>query len=132
MPKIPVNIAQLPTEFTILDESLVYHGVIRECKLSEETDKNGDWYLTGIQVEVLEPEEFRGKRAFSNYICIPDGAAAETDRGVVLGRFIKCFKVPYDAEGLDPADAIGCEGEFTAKTEKYQGRKSSRVNEFLI
>lgn len=140
MAKIPVNISNLPTEYTPLDENISYQVVIRECKLADKTDKNGLQYLTGIKLEVTEPAEWQGRNIFVNYLAIPpaitpgmplsDRLACE-DAGVPLARFFACFKIPHDAEGFDPLEAIGCEGEVTVKTEEYQGRKSSRVSEFL-
>ncbi len=109
--------------------------------ISEDTDKNGNWFLTGIKLEILEPEEWRGRSIYANYICIPQSAGPSAslserrkseENGVALGRFIKAFKIPYDAEGVDPADAIGCEGDVSARNEEYQGRKIPRVQDFLL
>jgi len=41
MPKIPVNIDNLPTEVDPLDEGIMYHGVCRSCQVADTTDRNG-------------------------------------------------------------------------------------------
>ena len=141
MPKIPVDVISLPTEFEPLDETISYHTVCRSCKISDDTDKNGNYFLTGIKLEILEPEEWRGRSVYANYICIPqapESGSSLADRrrndenGVALARFIKAFKIPYDAEGIDPDDAVGCEGDVSARNEEYQGRKIPRVQDFLL
>ena len=141
MPKIPISIDNLPTEFEPLDESLAYHVVVRACKLADEADKNGNNYLTGVKLEVLEPEEWRGRNIYDNYICIPAGAGpgsslAERRKseefGIRLARFIKAFKVPYDVEGIDPDDAVGCEGDVSMVNDDYQGRKMPKVSDYLM
>jgi len=48
-----------------------------------------------------------------------------------FARFIKAFKVPYDKDGLDPQDAVGCEGDFTIVNEEYQGRVSPKIADWL-
>ena len=133
MPKIPVNVDNLATELEPLDEGIMYAGICRACKLADETDKNGNSYLTGIRIDILEPEQFRGRAAFVNYMMIPQSAAPPTtELELQFGRFVKAFKIPHDAEGFDPDDAVGCEGQFTVQTEEYQGRKSSRVKDWLL
>lgn len=141
MPRIPVNINDLPTEVTEVDESIVYRGVVRAIKVSEEPDKNGNGFLTGIRIEIIEPEEWRGRNAFDNYIQIPEAPlpdASPADRrkaeegGVRLARFVKAFRVPFGEEFFDTDDALGCEGEFTVKNEEYQGRRIPRVQDYLL
>lgn len=132
MPKIPVNIDNLPTEVDPLDEGIMYHGVCRSCKLADETDKNGNSYLTNIRIEVVEPEQFKGRSAFVNYLMIPSGVEKpNSELELQFARFVKAFKVPHDAEGFDPDDAVGCEGDFTVSNEEYQGRVSPRVKDWL-
>lgn len=141
MPRIPVNVDNLKTEVEPLDENIPYHIVVRKVELSDKEDKNGCYYLTGGQVEVLEPVEWQGRSIFFNYIAIPQeisqGASIgerrkAEEQGVALARFIKCLKVPYNTEGLDPDDAIGCEGDVMIKNEEYQGRTNPRVQDWLI
>lgn len=132
MPKIPVNIDNLTTEIEPLDEGITYNGVCRSCELADTEDKNGNSYLTKIRMEITEPVEFKGRSAFINYMVIPSGSERpNSDMDVQFARFIKCLKVPHDADGFDPADAVGCEGEFTIVNEEYQGRVSPRVKDWL-
>lgn len=131
MPKIPVAINEMPTDLPPMDESIPYHGIVRSCRLADETDKNGNSYLTDIRIEVLDPEEFKGRSAFMNYLVVPmKRITSELELG--LPRFIKAFRIPYDDDGFDPSEAIGCEGDFLVRMEEYQGRKSARVADFLL
>lgn len=141
MPRIPVNVDNLKTEVEPLDDNIPYKCIIRKCALSDAEDKNGNWFLTGGQLEVLEPAEWQGRSIFFNYIAIPQevspGASIGERRkaeetGVTLARFIKSFKIPYNEEGLDPDDSVGCEGEVMVQNEEYQGRTNPRVKDWLI
>lgn len=141
MPRIPVNIANLKTEVEPLDESIPYKVIVRKCSLSDKEDKNGCWFLTGGQLEVLEPAEWQGRSIFFNYIAIPVEISSSAsigerrkadEQGVALARFIQAFKIPYNEEGLDPDDSIGCEGEVMIVNEEYQGRTNPRVQNWLI
>lgn len=132
MPKIPVNVDELQTELDPFDEGIVYHGVCRSCDLSEKEDKNGNSYLTNIRIEVVEPEVFRGRSAFVNYMVIlPGNQKPNTELDLAFPRFVKAFKVPHK-DGFDPIDAVGCEGQFTIMNDEYQGRKTARVKDWLI
>ncbi|SRR6266436_5768726 len=141
MPKIPVSIDNLSTSYTLLDTAIPYNGIVRKCRLADKTDKSGNNYLTGIEIEVIEPEEWRGKTVFVNYICLPSEISANMgvaerrkaeDQGVMLARFVKAFKVPYTDEGIDPDDCVGCEGQFTVKEGEYNGKPKTEIDDFLI
>ncbi len=132
-PKIPVNVDDLVTELDPFDEGIVYNGVVRSCDLSEKEDKNGNPYLTNIRIEVMEPEQFRARSAFVNYMVIlPTGQKPNTELDLAFPRFIKAFRIPHDTEGFDPMDAVGCEGQFTIMNDEYQGRKTAKVKDFLL
>src|SRR3990167_3944919 len=114
--KIPVHIDELQTDLDQFDEGIIYSGIILSCELADKEDKNGNPYLTGIRVEVVEPEQFRGRSAFVNYMVIlPGGQRPQTELDLAFPRFMKAFHVPHDAEGFDPMDAIGCEGQFRSE-----------------
>lgn len=142
MPKIPVDTGSLPTQFEPLDEGLTYSVVVRGLTL-EGPDKNGDNYLSG-RYEVLQPEEWRGRNIFDNYIGLPHELLPTMgdverrralEKGVRLGQFAKCFKVPSDPDGFDTEACLGLEGEVTVRNEEYpenSGRITSRVGEYLI
>lgn len=133
MPRIPVNISVLPRELEPLDEGIPYHGIVRSCDLAEQPDKNGNLYLTNIRIEILDPEQFKGRAAFVNYMKIMgEGEKANTELDLLFPRFIDAFKVPFDDVSVDPIDAIGCEGDFTVEMDEYQGRKTVRVRNFLL
>jgi len=141
MPKIPVNLNEQPREQEDLDEGIPYHGIIRKVAVSDNPDKNGVYYLTGGQVEIMEPEEWRGRSAFFNYIPLPQQLTADMsiserrkaeEKGIEFARLCDAFKVPHDDSGVEVDDMIGCEGDFMARNEEYQGRKIPRVATFLI
>lgn len=141
MPKIPVNTTDLPTEFTVLEEDTPYETFIKELRLvgafSQETGefepilaKNGDPYMK-MTLEVLQPEEFKGKRIFVNYIGI-------NESNVYFGKFMACFKVPCDPDGINfddeglAVDAIGCQGIVTTTIDTYEGKKQSRLKDYML
>lgn len=141
MPKIPVGVDDLPTQFEALDEGQIYHVLLREVRLSEEPDKNGNAFLTNVQCEVVEPVEFKGRRVFDSYIQIPGRLTLDMDDGerhrnaqggIRLARFVKCFKIPYRADGFNTEDGIGQEGDITVKNEIFNGRLIPKVNDYLI
>lgn len=128
MPKILVNIDALPLEAPRLDESIPYHVVVRKFEMAPDRDKNEQLFCKG-EYEILEPAQYRGKRIFDNYIPIcsdPNANMAE-----VLHQAVVCFKAPYDAEGFDPSDFVGREGDVQAKNEMYNGRPTPRVSLYL-
>lgn len=145
--QIPVNPQDLPTEYSVLDDTLVYRGLVKEMKLNEKADKN-DTPFFKLSVEVQEPEEFRGKVVFDNYIAVPgtmlvDGelvvipehnlspgeARRRQDQGVRLGRLGRALKLGAD---FDTEDALGRELSFTVANEEYQGRLNSKIKDYLI
>lgn len=142
MPRIPVpNIDDLPTEVPELPEDITFKTIIRKASLSDAQDKRGNWFVTGMELEVVEPEEWQGRRIFANYIPIPNAleAGASTaqkrqmeEQAVEFVRMCKSTKVKIGADGFDTDDLIGLEPEVTAKNEEYQGRKSARVNSWLM
>lgn len=141
MPKIPVNLGNQPLEMEPLDEGIPYRGVVRKMDVSDKADKRGNFYLTGGQVEIISPEEWKGRSAFINYLSLPVEIEAGMDIaarrqaeevGIEFARFCKAFKVPNDESGVDTDDMIGCEGEFMVRNEEYQGRKMAKVATFLI
>ena len=138
MPRIPVRLSDLPTEQEPIDENIPYRTVIRAAKLSDTVDKNDNPYLTGLKFEVLEPEEFKGRNIYANYVCIPSGD--NPDAGQALARLARCFHVPdqdIDSEDVGSMAAfaeslIGLEGDVMAEMNEYQGRKSPRIKDYLI
>lgn len=133
MPKIPVNIDNLQTDLDAFDEGIIYSGVVRACALADKEDKNGNPFLTGIRVEVVEPEQFRGRSAFVNYMVIlPANVKAQTELDLAFPRFVRAFRIPHDVDGFDPIDAVGCEGQFTIRNDEYQGRKTAKVQDWLL
>lgn len=142
MPKIPIpNVDDMPTEVPELPEDISYKTIIRKAALSESPDKRGNWFVTGMELEVVEPEEYNGRRIFANYVPIPkvlDAGASKSEKnkedeiGVEFVRMLKCTKVKISSEGFDTDDLIGLEPEVMAKNEEYQGRKSARVGLWLM
>lgn len=140
MTLIPVNPNDYPTEFEPLDEGVVYDVVCRSFEIAPKLDKNDDKYLTAV-IEVLEPEMFRGRKIFENYIGIPkeldpDMSAGERyaalNSGIKFSQFCKCFNVQSTVDGLDTSSALGQMGKVSVKNGEYQGRKQSRVKDYLF
>jgi hypothetical protein len=140
MPKIPTNMSAIPSEVPDLDESIPYHVVCRAAKWAVDdngqikTDVNGHYFISGMELEVLEPEQFRGRRIFENYLPVSNGKAEDaTDSNIVrTKRAMLVFKVQEDPDGLDAVEFVGKEGDVTAVNEMYQGRKNPKVAEFLL
>ena len=142
MPKIPVpNMDDMPTEIPELPEDSSYKTIIRKAALSDAQDKRGYWFLTGVELEVVDPEEWSGRRIFVNYLPIPkqiDKSAGRAEKrandeiGVEFARMIKCTGVKIGSEGFDPDDLIGKDAEVMVKNEEYQGRKSAKVAMWLM
>ena len=131
--KIPVHIDELQTDLDQFDEGIVYGGIVRNCALADKEDKNGNAYITGVYVDILDPEQYRGRSVACQYMPIlSPGQKPKSELDLMFPRFIKAFKVPYDQEGFDPMDAIGCEGQFTVKNDVYQGKKSGKVQDWLL
>ena len=122
----------------VLEEGGV-RRIVRKADLSETTDKNGNQFLK-LQIEVMEPEEFAGKKVFDNYIPIPgeiDPSLSGVRRqralevGVRLGRLAASARV----KGDDTDDLIGAEVSFTVQNEEYpegSGTLRSRPKDYLI
>jgi hypothetical protein len=148
MPRIPVNPDDLPTEYSILDESLSYEGVIKELVLNPTPDKNGTPFFK-LQVEVTEPDDFKGKSVSDNYIPIPSVVLVNGelqaidvesmsgserrrnhDRGVRLGRLLRSLAITET--DWDADDLIGQTIAFSIRNAEYQGRITSRLNDYLL
>lgn len=142
MPKIPVpSIDDMPTEIPDLPEDITYKTTIRKFALSDKQDKSGNWFLTGGELEVVEPEEYQGRRIFVNYLPIPallDSSASKAEKkkneelGVEFVRMCKCTKVKIGSEGFDPDDLIGLDAEVMIKNEEYNNRNNAKVSLWLM
>jgi len=131
----------MKTEVEPLDETIPYTGIIRKVQISDRADVNGSFYLTGGVIEINEPEEWRGRSAYFNYVPLPTEINSDMtiferrkaeERNVEYARLCLAFKVPSDEEGVNTEDMVGCEGMFEVKNEEYQGRKIPRASKFLI
>jgi len=141
MPKIPLSgIGEMPKEIQSLPEDIPYGVVVRRCGISPNTDKNGNFFLTGIDMEITEPDEWKGRHIFDNYIVLVDAPPPGSPLGVRraiedqrtrLERFIGCLRIPFDASGFDTESAIGCEGQVTVRNEEFQGRVIPHVQDYL-
>jgi len=131
---------KMVTESEPIDDQIEYKVVVRDCKENEDRDKNDNRFLK-LKLEVTEPEEWKGKTILDNYMPIMDTPEGGAGRGAwrtfeetneKFKRFLLCMKVPVNNGEFDPRDAIGCEGNITAKSEKFGGRNMSRVDNYLI
>lgn len=136
---IPINPEAVTTEYAPLDDGAVYEVMVEKLEISEMPDKNGDDYLRA-QYQVITPIEWKGRRIFDGYIGLPgeitpdmDSGQRRTaqDKGVRLGRLLRCFKIEIGPDGLSTEDAVGKIGSITIKNEEYEGKISSRVKEYL-
>ena len=137
MPLIPVNVSDLPTEYSPLDEGVVYRGLCRSLVINDEPDKNGNAFLK-LQAEVLEPDEWRGKRCNDNYIQIPGEVDPMMDGGqrrrALEGgvRYARMARAMGFKGQLDTDEAVGREFSFTVRNEEYQGRTMSKIADYMI
>jgi hypothetical protein len=145
---IPIDMDNVPTSQSPLDESLTYRVVLRRIDLSPKTDKNGDKYYR-VDTEVISGE-YKGRHVGDAYIRHPitrgmlrdmlkrepnDSEMREaSDKGVRFAQLVKCFSVPYTSQGIDPEHGIGREGNVTIKNEEFpvgSGELRSRVNVYM-
>jgi hypothetical protein len=140
MPIIPVNPEDYPTDFEPLDESITYKVVLRALDFASKLDKNGNEYLNGV-VEVVEPEAFAGVRLRIPYIGMPIPITSDMNEGerfrarrsgMMLAQVCKCFDIQSTANGIDTDAALGNTGWIAVEGEVYQGRKQTRIKEFLF
>ena len=153
MSLIPVDPDEIPTSpqprFKPLDESLTYYTTLKNLEEVDRVDKNGNRYFRAA-VEVIAPEEFKGRRIFDNYIRKPFG---RKQLAVLLGRepnhkeledletknarfwqLFHCFSIPIGKNGIETDAGLGREGHVTIKNEEYpagSGDIRSRINDYL-
>jgi hypothetical protein len=139
-PVIPVNPDDYPTEFEPLDESITYKVALRAFDFSPKLDKNGNEYLNGM-VEVVEPEIYAGTRLRIIYVAVPQAITPDMTEGqrfqarrsgMTYAQVCKCFNIVSGANGIDTDAALGNTGWVSIENETYQGRKQSRIKEFLF
>jgi hypothetical protein len=75
------------------------------------------------------------------YICIPPPITSDMTEGqkrqamefgIRLARACAAFKVKSDIHGLDTDEFIGREAMVTVKNGEYEGRMTSKVNDYYI
>src|SRR5262245_2505955 len=139
MPEIPINPMDLPTEVEPLDETITYLGTI--VKVGEVgVDKNGNSYF-GVQIEVFEPEEHKGRKIGDNYIALPRPVEPDMDAtqrrramesGVRLARLCRSAQFNPGARAWNTDELVGEEVKFLVKNEEYQGRLIPKVQDYLF
>jgi len=138
--KIPVNTSKMVTETAPIDDQIEYRAIVRDCVENEDRDKNDNRFLK-LKFEITEPDEWKGKTVLDNYMPIAEEPESGAGRGAWrtfeetnerFMRFLQGFRISVQNDEFDPKDAIGCEGNFTAKSEKFGGRTMSRVDNYLI
>ena len=134
--KLPVSTDQLPLETEPWDDSITYRGLVQAFNIASKTDKNGNVYGS-VEVEVLEPEEKRGRKILDNYVPIPEGIddsmndkqkKATLELGVRLSRLAASAKIVAE----DTDDLVGGEISFTIRNDEYQGRLNPKIADYLI
>ena len=140
MPKIPINVGDIPTEETPMDEALVYKAFCKSLVMNDNPAVNGLYFLKA-KYEVTEPDDYRGKVVMDNYIPIPPEVDASMDTksrqrameaGIRFGRMMRSMGIAETPDGFDTEEAIGKELSFMIRNEEYQGRMIPRVHEYLI
>ena len=148
---IPINYGDLPTEGTVLDEGQPYRAELTKIALSLKRDKNNMMFCA-VEVSVTEGD-YEGKTLNRNYLRLPiaprDGSAKEMNRvkdmNEQFGRFCRAFKISGTPPELLFGDAesmarwhdfmsqfYGNQALVTIKNEEYQGRVTSRLNDFVV
>lgn len=141
---IPINPDQLTTEFSPLEEGIVYEVTVVKFSNKDKTgadleDKNGNLFMKA-EYEIVAPETYRGKHIFDNYIRIPDeildtdddgSRAAKRDSGVRIARIIRAFDLDVSAGKFEADKYVGSIGKLTIKNEDYEGRPMSRVKDYI-
>lgn len=140
MPVIPVNPEDYPTDYEPLDESITYKVTVRAFDFAPKLDKNGNEYLNAT-LEVLEPETFMGHRINEPYIGIPLPITADMNEGerykarrsgIKFAQFSKCFGIKSGPDGIITEAALGAVGWVSIQNETYQGRKNSKIKDYLF
>jgi hypothetical protein len=148
MTMIPIDMDQVPTSQSPLDESLTYRVILRGIDMSPKSDKNGDKYYK-VKCEVVSGE-YKGRPVGDPYIRkpIPRGELKQilghepsdsemreaSDKGVRFAQLVRCFAIPYTAQGIDVAHGVGREGNVTIKNEEYplgSGELRSKINVYM-
>jgi hypothetical protein len=148
---IPLNYGDLPTEGTILTEGEPYRAELTRVAAAVKKDVSGHMYCA-VEVCVVEGE-YEGKVLNRNYLRLPvapkDSGVKEMNRVKDLneqfGRFCHAFKITGEAPPLKFGDAesyarwhdwmsqfYGNQAAVTIKNEEYQGRTTSRLNDFIV
>lgn len=139
MPEIPVNPMDLPTETEPMDDTATYKGTISKVGGSA-FDKNNHEYF-GLSVEVVEPEEWKGRIVPDNYIPLPYAVDPQMDAkqrrralesGIRLGRLCRSAKFNPGGRKWNTDELLGLEVSFTIRNEEYQGSLRPKVSDYLI
>lgn len=142
MPKIPINPADIPTESSPLPDNIVYTAVIRELSIADKVDKNGNSYLKAV-LEIIEPDDFRGKKLRDNYIGLPSDVEPNMDarqrqraleNGVRFARLLASAGHHKPAPDIDTDSLLGETVKVTIQNEEFpkgSGRLNARVADYL-
>jgi hypothetical protein len=148
---IPLNYGDLPTEGNVLNEGEPYRAELTKVALSLKRDKNNDMFCS-IEVSVTEGL-YEGKVLNRNYMRLPDRPKDTSEKEMIrlkdrnegFGRFCRAFKIqgtPPDVVFGDSesyarwhdfmSQFYGNQALVTVKNEEYQGRVTSRLNDFVV
>lgn len=153
-PMIPVDPNQLPVEFEVIPEDSTVHGLIREFKVADKTDKGGNNYGV-LTWEVVIPSEFEGRQLTDNYvgfqgvvdITMTDAQRRRAmERGIRFNQICACIKLSPDTVPCNPMTEdeidevnqflndqfVGQEGDFIVSVDTYKGRKNNKIKMYLL
>ena len=140
MPRINVDLQDVPSGSIILPENLLYLGEVADAELRS-TEK-GQYINVEIEIKRssgTNPEEWAGEILY-DVLPLP-GVAISTDdrrtakrklrRGIRLKEFLEKAGARWEPSGFETEDLIGLNAWFNVTTDEYQGRKRSRPNRYF-
>src|SRR3990167_591781 len=113
-PLIPTNPDDLPVEYETIPEDTVIHGIIRDFKIAEKTDKKDNHYGV-ITWEVITPTEFQGRQLSDNYVgfqgeALPNMSDGERrrnlEKGIRFNRVAACVGIKLESVPSNPIDDV--------------------------
>lgn len=138
MSLIPVDPSQYPTEYEPIDVEVVRVEILK-FEEAPKPDKNNNPYLY-LETEVVEPEDWRGRRLTDNYVAIPQPITEDMDdrerrrareSGIKFAQICACFGISAGADGVNLEDAVGKQGDVQLTLDEYKGRKMNRIRTYL-
>lgn len=101
-----------------------YRFEVDEFKDKDHFDNRPGYQLAGV-LEIIEPEEFRGRKMFIDFAVVdPENPDREGKARDAFGRFLKA--IDFDGVFDDPDDLIGRSGIAKYGLDKYRSDKQNK------